>query len=492
MCAPTPPADPPRPTTIDPDLDRSIRDGCAHAVMLGTGEAFLSPFAVFLGAGATVVGLLGSVPLLLGALAQLFTVHLLRRGQRPKGLVTVPSLLQGLSWILIFLLPYSLPEYGTTLLVALVLFYFAIGSFIAPAWNSWMGDIVPPEIRGEYFGRRDKLRTTWQLVALIVAGGVLNLATSQNREWLGFAGIFGAAVLARLVSWYYLQGMTDPPHRVPTTEDYFRFRDFLRRIPGSNFGRFTVYVAAMQAATQFSGPFFLLYMLRDLEFNYVEFTSASPACVLAQVLTFQNWGKVSDRFGNFNVLRLTGFLVPFIPLLWLFSASVWAIILFQIASGIVWAGFNLSTANFIFDAVTPPKRARCVAYHNVFMYSGYVMGAMTGGLVAPHLPDELTILGWTWQLESHLVVLFLISGLLRLLISLAFLRLIREVREVEKGPPGWRVIVQVVGLSPIRGMRFSVFAGVHPREWLRRRDPKGKGGRPGTPPDSARGDREGL
>ena len=450
-------------SSAETTLEHSVRDGCFHAVMLGAGEAYLAAFGVFLGSGTLVIGLLASLPLLLGSLAQLGAVGLLDRASRRKPFVTIPAFLQALTWIPVLLAPYLFPARGPALLLVFSLAYFALGSVIAPAWNSWMGDLVPPERRGEYFGRRDRLRTLWQFVAVLAAGGILSLGRRGGSEFSGFAVIFAIALVARLASTYYQTRMIEPPYQPPSREHAFTVLDFVKRIPTSNFGQFTLYVAAIHATTFLAGPFFTLYMLRDLQFNYLEFTAASTVFILAQAITFANWGRVGDRFGNLVVLKWTGIAIPFVPMLWLISPRFEFILVYQILSGFVWAGFNLSSANFLFDAVSPPKRARCVAYYNVLVNAGVLVGAFVGGGIAPMLPSEFSVLGFELPMVSNLQTLFLISGLGRLAVSLLFLPLLREVREVEKLRV-WDVMIRIVGLSAIRGFRFAVFNGVHRSE----------------------------
>jgi hypothetical protein len=95
--------------------------------------------------------------------------------------------------------------------------------------------------------------------------------------------------------------------------------------------------------------------------------------------------------------------------------------------------------------------------------SGILVGATMGGSIVRFLPKEISVLGVVLPLVSNLQVLFLISGVLRLIIGLFVLPLLREVRPVEQTSV-WKVFVRVVGVQPIRGLRFSIFIGVHPKE----------------------------
>ena len=55
--------------------------------------------------------------------------------------------------------------------------------------------------------------------------------------------------------------------------------------------RFSIYVALMNAAVGLSSPFFTVYMLRDLQLSYLEFTVLSGTSVFVQFLMLGTWGR---------------------------------------------------------------------------------------------------------------------------------------------------------------------------------------------------------
>ncbi len=443
-------------------LSHSVKDGCAQALMLGMGEAYLAPFAIYLGANNLIIGVLAAAPLLAGSLAQLWVASALDRATSRRAYSVVPAVIQALAFVPLFALPRLMPGAGPELLVAAALLYYVAGSIGVPPWNSWIADLVEPSERGDYFGYRNKLKTIFQIGGVAAAGLCLAFARRTGQEALGFAAIFAVSLAARLVSAWQMNAMAEPAYVPPARADAFSFTDFVRRAPAGNFGRFTIYVALLLAATNIAGPFFTPYMLSDLHFTYVQFTLASTAFVVSQAVTMHNWGKLADRFGNRRVVAACGIALPIIPLLWLLSTSLIAIVAFQIVSGVLWAGFYLGVANFLFDAVTPAKRARCVAYYNTLTNLGLFVGALLGGFIAHHLPDAIVVFGWKAPLASKLQLLFLISGVARLLVSVALLPAFREVRDVEPSS-SLGVIVQIIGMQPIRGVRIGVFSGVRSR-----------------------------
>ncbi len=450
---PSPPDAPavPSPSALSPEqasssLKYSVKDGCAHAVMLGTGEASLSPFAIFLKADDMLLGLLTTLPNWLGSLIQIAAVRLLGSSRRRKLFVTVPVFIQALVWVPLAALPLAALHFGYAreaplLLLACALVYFSLGGFVVPAWNSWMGDVVPPDGRGVYFARRDRFRLIFQLAAMLAAGRLLDQTRSWGAVGWGFAAVFGVALVARLFSVRYLRKMDEPPPQPLAEEERFTFLQFLRRTPKSNFGRFAIFQALFLSTTGLAGPFFAPFMLRDLGLSYMEYTAIGATFVLFQVLTLPAWGRIGDRYGNRRILVVTSLLISFLPTFW--SLSTWYpyLVAFQVLGGSMWAGFSLASFNFFFDAVTPAKRVRCVAYYNTLVAFAVLLGGVAGGWLAPRLPCSIEFFGLAvLPLVSPLQVLFILSGLLRLLVTVFFLRAIREAREVEKG--GWREILQ--------------------------------------------------
>ncbi len=443
-------------------LSYAIKDGVYYSIMAGVGEIYISPFAIFLKATNYQIGLLASIPQLLGAFVQLLSVGVLNKIKDRMAVILIGVVAQGLSWIPILILPLLFSNYAAPLLIVGVTAYFSFGNLATPAWNSLMGDLVPEKTRSTYFGHRNRVMSIFSLGALSLAGLILHGTEKIGRPWIGFSLLFITALIARLISSYYLTKMSNPPYEVDDKDD-FTLLEFFADFRHSSFVRFVVYTGLMHLAVMLAGPFFSVYMLRDLHFSYLQFMSVSAAAVLVQYFTLHNWGKFGDKFGNRKVLVITGFTLPLVPVLWLFSANFYFILVIQMLAGFAWAGFSLSMGNFIFDAIPQPKRAKCVAIFNVLNAVGIFSGAAIGGWLTKYLPLSLSIDKLAVSMISNLQWLFLISGILRLFISLLFLPAIREMREVEQLTLR-ELVFRVSSMRPISGLRFDLFTGSHKRK----------------------------
>jgi MFS family permease len=440
---------------VKKSLRASIKDGAFYAIMVGFGESYLAPYAVHLGASNPQIALLSSLPQLLGAFCQFISVRVIHAFQRRKAAILAGVSLQASMWVPIIVLPLLFPRYAIDLLIGLVVLYFIGLNFANPAWTSLMGDLVYPHRRGRFFGQRNRLISISAFAALCLGGVILHQASQRGWERAGFVGIFALAFGARWISVSYLSQHIDPPYS-PKAEDSFSVWEFLSKRRNSNFGRFVLYVALMHFSVMVSAPFLTPYILRDLKFSYAQFMTASATAVLAQFLTLNSWGRLADRFGNRQVLKVTGLLLPTIPPLWLLTTNFYAILAIQLFAGFAWAGFSLAMGNSVLDLVSPPKRARCAAIYNSANAIGIFLGASLGGLLARWAPSELHFAGVHVSLVSNLLVLFLVSALFRLLVSLALLPSVREVRDV---PPlaAREFFVQIAQARPLTGFKFDLF-----------------------------------
>ena len=412
-------------------LRAALLDAMYFCVMVGLGESYLSSFGVALGGSSFQIGVLASTPPLLGALSQGLGLHLYRKGYNRKSIIVVSALLQGLSWLFLSGLAFSGAHGGVWVwvLLALWILYASSGNVGAPVWNSLIGDLVPARIRGEYFGFRNQ-RSGWILVASMLLGGwILSTATQNQVEMYGFGSLFLIAGLSRLASTLWLSRYEDTGHKF-SSELHFTFFDFIKKLPSSNFAKFVLFWSSMNAASNFSGAFFTLYVLRELKFSYFQLSILVTAQSLVQYYCIRNWGKLSDEFGNRRILSFCGWGVCFSGIMWLASSNFWVMLIIASYSGLVWSGFGLAGSNFLFDAVTPARRAQCATYMAIINTFLIFIATIVAGYLVSVLPADFLIYYGLGSVPSIYFKLFVISFFLRLIILKIFLPKFNEVREV--------------------------------------------------------------
>jgi MFS family permease len=381
---------------VNKSLRNSLFDGSAYSVMLGLTQNYITPYALTMKATAQQIGLLTSVPNFTMAAAQFAAPALSERMGSRKGFILPMVLMHALTWLPILFIPYLFQTHQVWWLIAFMTLSTAFDSALNPAWGSMMADLVPTQVRGRFFGLRNRITAFVSMAFSYVAGGILQLLTGNTN--LAFTIIFVGAMASRLISFYFLSQMHEPLSPATEKENHDGMLKIARGLFSTNIGMFIMLCALMNFTTTIAGPFFSPYMLIDLNLSYIVYTTLNAAAGLATVGFMTWWGKRIDRAGSIKVLKITSLFVPFVPLGW------------ALASGV-----------FIFDATPARNRTRYIAVYNSLIFLGVSMGSLTGGILAPLLPPFM---------GSQFLSIFIVSGVARLAVALFFLRRMKEVRKV--------------------------------------------------------------
>jgi MFS family permease len=436
---------------VDRALRHSVRDGMAFSVQVGAGETYFSAFALFLRATAPQVALLSTLPPLLGSLAQIFSAWLGSYFGRRR-LVLAGCVTQALLWLPILLVPLLFPQYTITALLVLIVLYHSANNFAAPQWTSIMRDLVSERRRGRYFGYRTRLTTITTFVALVIGGITLHEFDTSGRTYLGFVVIFSIALVARAISAYHVSFLHEPANPSPAPD--MHIGHWWRSLEETGAVGFSTYFALMNAAVGISAPFFAVYMLRELELSYFEYTVLAGTSVFTQFLTLTTWGRIADVYGNRLILIVTSISLPIVPLLWLLSADFWYLMIFQAVSGLTWSGFTLGAGTLLYELVPRTRRAAYVAFHNVGTAAGVFGGAMIGAALVLWLPPRSVFFGEA-GVASNLLYLFALSGLLRAIIAALLASRVREIRKPRKEISAPALVMRITGFDAMLDLLYD-------------------------------------
>lgn len=387
--------------------------------MTGLTQNYITPYALTMQATTQQIGYLSSFPSLANTLVQLIAPFLSERAGGRKSFVLPGVLMQAVMWLPILAIPFVFGTNQAWWLILFVTLSTAAGSLVGPPWSAMMADLVPMDLRGRYFSARSRINGFVSLVFSFVTGGILQLLTGNTR--LAFAIVCGGAFAARLASFYFLSLMNEPHPALsrPTTRE--GIPQIARHLLSTEVGKFMAFTVFLNMAVNIGSPFFSAYVLRELKFSYISYQIINAASSAVMLLVVTWWGRRADWAGNVKILRITAWLIPFVPMMWLVSPSVYWMSFVQAYSGFVWAGFNLCAGLFVYDASPQENRARYIALYGALASTGTMLGSLIGGNLGPHMPR---IMG------SYFLTLFLISGLSRLTVVFFLLRQVSEVRDV--------------------------------------------------------------
>jgi MFS family permease len=418
----------------------SLIEGSFAMVMVAMVEAFYVPYFHAMGAGTLEIGLAVSLPALVASLIYIYSPMALQRAGSHKKLVVLTVLLQALCFI-----PFALVSHlhGKNASVwGAIGFYVLLssaGNLIAAPWADWMGNIVPKRWHGKYFANRNRLLSLIQIAIAVFASFLLD--RSAGKVMLMFSLIWLSCFLARSISALLLTLIYEPPLSAEKHKQTSGFLTFIKALPQTNFGTFTLAVSLLSLAVNFSAPFFAVHMLKNLNLSYVGYTILTVTATAATVGSLGLWGRIIDRLGAIAPIRFCAIGITLLPLPWVITGNYWLLMCVQALAGFCWAGFNLGVFVYYLNYQGHAVRVSSIAYFNAINFFCVFAGSTLGGLLGPHLPTIAT-----YQLRS----IFIVSVLMRIVPAI----LLQSIK-IEKQPQKFTAIERLF-FNP----KFNITPGI--------------------------------
>ncbi len=407
-----------------------------------TTGSVLVGYLLYLGATPFHIGLVASMPLLSQLASPLGAFAAEALGRRRLVAATL-GVIGRLMWLLAVFLPQlGLPQaLQPAVIVALALVATAFHSATATIWTAWMGDVVPDDRRGRYFGLRTGVLGVIGTAANLGAGAFLDHVQAP----LSFQVVLAVAILASLVSAVLYLFHYDPPtERRPMPLKQV----FLTPLKHPNFRRFLLFAGFWQFAVMIGAPFVVPYFLEELRMSFTQvaiWTSTAAVTALGSTIF---WGRVADRLGNKGVLAIGTFLAgALLPTNWILAGLtgrlefVWVSGFFD---AIAWGA--IGPAVFNLALVSAPRSGR-VSYIALYSVASGVVGFIGGALSGPLLSWLLTV-DWPGAWTGY-HSLFALTAVARML-GFVVLRPVKEER-------AWRTrdVVRALALPRHRRRTFG-------------------------------------
>lgn len=375
-----------RATRLRSDLRAMSADAVAFSLMVGVGETYLPAFVLAIGLGEVTAGLIAAVPPLAGAILQLASPAGVRRLRSHRRWVIACAMLQAASFLplIVGALVGSLPTAAVFLIAS---FYWGSGMGTGPAWNTWVGTLVPARLRPRYFARRTRLTQAGVLAGLLLGGFLLHAGSAAGEPLHAFAILFLIAFLCRLLSSRFLARQSEP---IPLPENLREVpaRHLFGRFRHSAAGRFLVYLLAVQTTVHVAAPYFSPYMLGQLELPYAGYMTLVAASFASKIAALPLLGAFARRFGTRQLLWAGG--VSIVPLssFWLISDSFAYLLCVQLAAGVAWGAYELATFLLVFETIHEDERTSVLTTFNLANAVAMVAGSLLGGALLHQLGDD--------------------------------------------------------------------------------------------------------
>jgi MFS family permease len=349
---------------------------------------FLELLLLSYGVSNSVIGINTSIANLCGALVIIPGALAISRASSRKRLVVLTGGGLGRLGLLgISLVPFLAGDAGTAAfcLVCLNAIRVAMGNFCNPAWTSMVADLVPTRSRGRYFGNRNVAIIAASILAAPIAGRIVkSLSGMGSMPQLGFQAIF---LLSFAVGMLSTASFARIPDSSVSEASSHRPEGFPLRalLSDRRFAGFALSAFVWNTALQVSAPFFNVYLVSALGANAATVGLLTAVASVTTLLGQLAFGRITDRRGDVFVQVLTGLLIPFLPIAWIFVTALGQIVLINVISGILWAGYNLATFNILLKITPDERRPEAIAAYQTLVTASAVIGPMIGGALADSL-----------------------------------------------------------------------------------------------------------
>lgn len=376
----------------------STSEAGAYGAMVGMGETYLPAFALALGMGEVTSGIVASAPMLVGGLLQTVSPWAIARLGSYKSWIVCSAAVQGLSLVPLVIAAYfgSLSPAALLLIASL---YWAGGLAAGPAWNAWIGHLVPAGVRFRFFAKRTRVAQLLTLSGFVIGGVLLQFASGS---WVleAFAIIFAVACVFRFASVGLLVAHQESTAARQLVTRLAADQATPRCVTTRRGMRLITYLVAVQGMVQISGPYFTPYMIKQLHFDYASYVVLVATAFIAKALASTLWGNVASRRGPRFLLWLGGIAIVPLASLWTLSESFAWVMCVQVLSGTFWAAYELGFFLMFFESLPAARRARMLTIYNLANTCAWCSGALIGGAILSAMGPSLQTYWTIFALSS--------------------------------------------------------------------------------------------
>ncbi len=375
-----------------------------------TTSGFLAAFALALGANNLQIGILAAIPFIMQPL-QIPVILLVEYLKRRKIIAVSSWFIAQALWFPMALIPVFISVPGAWAITGLLLLMAARGLFASIttcSWNSWIRDLIPPQILGRYFSKRLALATVITVVFSLGAGYFVDYwprwFPDQNPV-LGYsvAFLFGALFLG-MASPIFMAFMPEPMMHVTGGE-----RPSLRHLIAAplqdrNYRQLMKFLLFWTFASNLAIPFFAVYMLRTLGYPIFTVIVLSVVSQLFNLLFLRVWGQFVDRFGSKVIVSLSASLFLVVIIGWVFTTlpdrhilTLPLLVVLHIFAGIATAGITLNVGMIGLKMAPQGEATSYLAGASLSTSLGTGIGPLVGGLLADFFASRTFTINFAWN-----------------------------------------------------------------------------------------------
>jgi len=357
------------------NLAINVQQGVYSVVSANLIAPFLGIFAVRIGASNVEVAMLSSLPALMGILAMVPGAWFIDRRTDPKRITCAFLLAHRAFYLVIAAIPFVTPNRQAAMLVAAVALMNLPGAVGNVGWQALVSRVIPPEHRAVAFATRNRLMNLTGTITVLIAGRSIDLLGQPTGYQVAFALAFAFAVGEVAV----LNRMQDPARETvvpssPANGASSRFS--IRQHP--RFLRYMLLSTLFYLTWQVPWPVFTLYQVRELGANNLWISLLNLANTGGSLVGFGFWARYANRHGHLRTLAVSSVGMFIVPVIYAFSRSLATLTAFNLLTGSIFSGINLSLFNYLLEVTPEDRRTTYIATYTTVVNCSSILAPMIG------------------------------------------------------------------------------------------------------------------
>ncbi|MER2260532.1 MAG: MFS transporter [Psychrobacillus sp.] len=342
----------------------SIYHGMASTIALNFSNNFFPIFAItILGATNYQVGLISSLPPLIGLLMTVPAALILNKAYTQKKLVAVSIFLARLCFlflVLVIYLPSSMQAWSFLFIIALISVPNTVANI---GWQTFISGMIAEERRGQFFSDRNRLLTLVGLIATLLIGIVMREASANVSA---YQILFLVALMFGMLEVFFIMKHEEEPVQAEERLQKKKWMDW-SIFRNSKYVSFLVAALFFNFAWQMAWGLFNIYNVRIAEATIFWISMFSVGSMVMQFFTFPLWKRWAEKYSNLLMFIWAAVGMATTPFLVVLSTNLYYLTIIQTTSGFFLSGTVLILFNLLLEKSPEQSRTYCITSYNILL-----------------------------------------------------------------------------------------------------------------------------
>ncbi len=368
-----------KPSINRASLRTATHEGFSAVIIMHIiGGPFLTAYLLYLGATSAQIGLALAIPPLANLVQVIVAIYMNKFKDRKKFLVVFGGA-HRIIWVSTGMIPFIFPHESWVIIYIIIYFIsFISASITTVIWTSLIADVVPPQVRGRYFGIRNMMLWAVASLSILVGGQILD----RYQESTGFIILYSISAICVVWNIFVLSKFPNPLFE--ESIEVNKLKKFLKPFQDRLYIKLVGFISIFILLQQVAVPLFAYVMLDIMDVRYQWVSIITTVHLIVMMISYYFWGNLNAKIATRKLIFWTFPILSLSCIAWLGLSvlpSLLVLFMVHIFLGIGIGGSNLLLFNYIIGDSPRSERPMYIAvFFALTGITGFI-GPMFGGYI---------------------------------------------------------------------------------------------------------------